>query len=404
MSAGINIANYEVFLLRFIDGDLGAVEEAALQDFLEQHPHIRQELQLLQSTVLTPDPEVVFENKALLYRGTPGIHADNQTGFLLSYIDNELSATEKDAVEKYIAQTPAARAELDLLQQTRLQPDMSQVFLHKASLYRHRSRIRPVYWWSAGAAAVVAGLIVFTAPFGSRDHGGNAPAVVAVNQQQATGTTTPASTENVVSLPPSKGETSPSLASGENITKGDAIPSKGNIMPLPPSKGNGDLAVATSAQATSKGNARPASQVAAGVASNIPAASPAAATKRDNESSPAPRGNNNNNVMVASNDVPVTAPANGSTVSHTTSANNVSTGTAPASTSNAATIAASSQDAAPAKPPVMMAMASPKEENAAPPSIHGELIASVVSSGDSKLLDKVTNVARFFAKKKANNK
>jgi hypothetical protein len=51
-----------------------------------------------------------------------------------------------------------------------------------------------------------------------------------------------------------------------------------------------------------------------------------------------------------------------------------------------------------------MAMASPKEEVAAPASIHGELIASVVSSGDSKLLDKVTNVARFFAKKKANNK
>lgn len=403
MSAGINIANYEVFLLRFIDGDLGAAEEAALQDFLEQHPHIRQELQLLQSTVLTPDPEVVFENKALLYRGTPGIHADNQTGFLLSYIDNELSATEKDAVEKYIAQTPSAQAELALLQQTRLQPDMSQVFLHKASLYRHRSRIRPVYWWSAGAAAVVAGLIVFTAPFGSKDQGGNA--VVAVNQQQATGTTTPASTENVIALPPSKGEASPSLASGENITKGDAIPSKGNIIPTPPSsKANGDLAVAAPARATSKGNARTASQVAASVASNIPTASPAAATKRDNESSPAPRGNNNNNVMVASNDVPVTAPANGSTVSHTTSANNVSTGTAPANTSNAATIAASSQDAAPAKPPVMMAMASPKEENAAPPSIHGELIASVVSSGDSKLLDKVTNVARFFAKKKANNK
>lgn len=395
MSAGINIANYEVFLLRFIDGDLGAAEEAALQDFLEQHPHIRQELQLLQSTVLTPDPEVVFENKALLYRGTPGIHADNQTGFLLSYIDHELSATEKDAVEKYIAQTPAAQAELALLQQTRLQPDLGQVFLHKASLYRHRSRIRPVYWWSAGAAAVVAGLIVFTAPFGSKDNSGNAPAVVAVNQQQASGTPAPAATENVISLQPSTGDV--------------IIPSKEGVTHLPSSKNDNALAAATPAKTpalpASKGDVRNGPPVTTSVALNTPNASPVAATKQDHEPTPAPRGNNNNNVMVASNDVPVTAPANSSTVSHTTtSANNVSTGTAPASTSNAATIAASSQDAAPAKPPVMMAMASPKEENAAPASIHGELIASVVSSGDSKLLDKVTNVARFFAKKKANNK
>ncbi|PUZ28262.1 hypothetical protein DCC81_01895 [Chitinophaga parva] len=392
MSAGINIANYEVFLLRFIDGDLGAAEVAALQDFLEQHPHIRQELQLLQSTVLTPDPEVVFENKALLYRGTPGIHADNQTGFLLSYIDNELPATEKDAVEKYIAQTPAAQAELALLQQTRLQPDLGQVFLHKASLYRHRSRIRPVYWWSAGAAAVVAGLIVFTAPYGSKDHSGNVPAVVAVNQQQASGTPAPAATENVIALSPSTGE---------------ATPSKGDVISLPPSKE--DIAAAMPAKApalsASKGHVRPAPPVTTSVALHTPSASPATAAKQDHESTPAPRGNNNNNVMVASNDIPVTAPANSSTLSHTTtSANNVSTGTAPASTSNAATIAASSQDAAPAKPPVMMAMASPKEESAAPASIHGELIASVVSSGDNKLLDKVTNVARFFAKKKANNK
>lgn len=386
MSAGINIANYEVFLLRFIDGDLSAAEAAGLQDFLEQHPHIRQELQLLQSTVLTPDPKVVFENKSLLYKGTPELHADNQTSFLLSYIDNELSATEKAAVEKYIAQTPAAQAELALLQQTRLQPDMSQVFQHKASLYRHRRRVLPVYWWSAGAAAVVAGLIVFTVPFGDKTQNGKAPIVAAASPQQPQNQTTAA-------VIPQASSTQQNVPASQDV----AVHTTTGVTPA--------AASSTAAPSASNMNARTVAPATAAVTASVSNAASTAATSRDNEPAPTPHNNPNNNIVVASNDVPVTAPANSSTVSHTNSANNVSTnGTAPATTSNAATIAASSQDAAPGKPPVMMAMASPKEEVAAPASIHGELIASVVSSGDSKLLDKVTNVARFFAKKKANNK
>ncbi|HEY0273657.1 MAG TPA: hypothetical protein VGC22_10765, partial [Chitinophaga sp.] len=171
MSSGINISNYESFLLRFIDGDLSPAEAAGLQAFLEQHPHLQQELQLLESTVLTPDPGVVFEHKDLLYRGRPEIHADNQTSFLLSYIDQELCAADQEAVEKYVGATPAAQAELGLLQMTRLQPDMDQVFLPKSALYRHRRRVLPVYWWSVGAAAVVAGLLVLGWPSANTRQG-----------------------------------------------------------------------------------------------------------------------------------------------------------------------------------------------------------------------------------------
>ncbi|SEW12683.1 hypothetical protein SAMN05428988_2303 [Chitinophaga sp. YR573] len=155
MEINIDISNYEEYLLSAVDGELNGDEMAALELFLQQHPHIREEMALLESVKLTPDTEIQFDAKNELY------HESIQ---LLDYVDNELHGAEKLAFEKMIRGNVHLSKELNLLQQARLQPDLHLQFENKQTLYRHNRRtIRPIWWWST-AAAVVAGVAIWVLP------------------------------------------------------------------------------------------------------------------------------------------------------------------------------------------------------------------------------------------------
>lgn len=189
MSIEINISNYESYLLSYIDGELNETEQAALELFLQKHPQFRQELELLEGTKLTPDTHVVFDNKAALYKTA----AVDYEVLMLGYIDGELTATEEATLQEYLQQHPAAQRELALLQATKLTPDTTLVFTDKASLYRSSERrVAPVYRrmiWGAAAAAVVAGLFIWLLPAG--DQPAQKPAI-AVNTPPAATVPAPA--------------------------------------------------------------------------------------------------------------------------------------------------------------------------------------------------------------------
>ncbi len=162
MSIDIQISNYEDYLYSYVDGELNAEESAALERFVAEHPQVRQELDLLLAARLQPDEEMVFDNKAMLYRGGE-IHLQNYEGYLLSYVDGELNAEESAALEQFMVQHPKVREELVIWQATRLYPDPALKFENKSVLYRHSGtrvvRLRKTYWWAA--AAMVAGLLAF---------------------------------------------------------------------------------------------------------------------------------------------------------------------------------------------------------------------------------------------------
>ncbi|RPE13775.1 hypothetical protein EGT74_09750 [Chitinophaga lutea] len=183
MSIDIHISNYEEFLYSYVDGELDAAATAALEAFLEAHPQIRQELDLLMAARLTPDEDIQFDAKASLYRGST-IDLQNYEPFLINYIDGELTGSEAAQVERFTSAHPAIQKELDIWKATRLQPDMSIRFDGKAALYRHSTnvrRMRPAYWWAA-AAAVVAGALFFILP---ADRTVPDPAIAKVEPSQA---------------------------------------------------------------------------------------------------------------------------------------------------------------------------------------------------------------------------
>lgn len=77
---------------------------------------------------------------------------------LLLYVDDELNAADKLNVEKLLKTDSTANKELLLLQQTKLQPDTAIVFADKKSLYRKEGgKVVGLPWRRIAAAAVIIG-------------------------------------------------------------------------------------------------------------------------------------------------------------------------------------------------------------------------------------------------------
>ena len=77
---------------------------------------------------------------------------------LLFYIDDELNATDKLTIEKLLKADSSAGKELALLQKTKLQPDTAIVLAHKKSLYRKEGgKVIGLPWRRIAAAAILLG-------------------------------------------------------------------------------------------------------------------------------------------------------------------------------------------------------------------------------------------------------
>lgn len=155
----INRHNYEAFFLLYVDKELSAADRKAVEVFVQENPDLQMELLLLQQTVVNAD-DIVLQKKDWLYM-EEDISALQEN--LLLYADGELNAADKNAVKSLLDTNASAKAEWNILQQTKLQPDMAVVFEDKALLYRKEGgKVVGFKWWRAAAAAVLLGFGLWT--------------------------------------------------------------------------------------------------------------------------------------------------------------------------------------------------------------------------------------------------
>lgn len=131
----INRNNYEEFFLLYIDGELNHSEMNEVEVFVANNPDLKVELELLKDTVL-PQVDVAF-NKSSLHKSTANYQPSDER--MLSFVDQELSASETKAFAREIAQNPALKAEVDILMSTKLNPLDTIFFAEKSLLYRKES-------------------------------------------------------------------------------------------------------------------------------------------------------------------------------------------------------------------------------------------------------------------------
>ncbi len=146
----INRNNYENYFLLYIDNELCQADKKAVDEFLQQHTDLQQELLMLQQTVLNPE-DISFGLKKNLLKPEPAYQEK-----LLLLLDGELSAVDAAALNSEIQASQNLRQEWELLQQTKLQPQEEVIFEHKEMLLRREpARVIPVFGLRAAAAVFI---------------------------------------------------------------------------------------------------------------------------------------------------------------------------------------------------------------------------------------------------------
>src|SRR5882757_9618625 len=146
----ITSENYEEYFLLYIDNELSVTERTAVEMFVADNPHLREEWIALLQCRVHPDERETFRHKELLLQQD-----------LLSYIDGELDEEGNRAVQEFVGRYPSKAIELQQLLLTVSEPDCSITFPDKESLYRtdRNRRIILLPWVRAGIAAAVIGLV-----------------------------------------------------------------------------------------------------------------------------------------------------------------------------------------------------------------------------------------------------
>jgi hypothetical protein len=149
--------NYEEYFILYMDNELDSNERRQVEDFVQKHPDLKEELDVLLQYKMVPDSNIVFDGKEelMVHCGYSTISLVNYEEWLISYIDNELTAKQKVEVEQFIAVNARVKKEFEILRQTKLQPE-EIIFTDKESLYRREEKVRIISmsWWRVVAAAV----------------------------------------------------------------------------------------------------------------------------------------------------------------------------------------------------------------------------------------------------------
>lgn len=153
----INRHNYEEFFLLYIDGELNAKDEKLVEEFLQNHPDLQEEFNMLLDTKLVAE-EIDFDKSTLYKNEATAINSNNYEEKFLLYIDQELDAEGKNNVETYVLQNPALQAEFTALKNTVL-PNEIIICANKESLYKKAEK--PVIFMWAKRLSVAAAFLLF---------------------------------------------------------------------------------------------------------------------------------------------------------------------------------------------------------------------------------------------------
>ena len=154
----ININNYEVYVIDFIDGMLNEIDTANLLIFLDQNPVLKEEFEILiNSSKLIPFELNSFDSSSLLK--PTNINLNNYNEKLIALIENDLVQADKDFLLIEINRYSELKKEYELFLKTKLIPDSKILFKNKEFLIKTPFSILPLYtiWDISSVPAIVLG-------------------------------------------------------------------------------------------------------------------------------------------------------------------------------------------------------------------------------------------------------
>jgi len=154
----INRHNYEECFILYMDNELGSDDRRLVEEFIQKNPDLKEELNILLQHKLVPDTTILYDDKEklMMHAGNSLIDLANYEEWLVLYLDNELSGTQRTSVDQFIAKHPSVKEEFAILMRTKLQPEII-VYANKESLYKREEKVRiiPMRWWRIAVAAIL---------------------------------------------------------------------------------------------------------------------------------------------------------------------------------------------------------------------------------------------------------
>lgn len=164
----IDLMNYEIFVIDYLDGQLSKPEEEALLSFLDEHPHLKEEVEGLELATLEPQDILSDFKESLKKTPITAVGDIDEHSYETAFI----AATEKDLnqkqsknLEQFLLANPMLQGEFDLHKKLILQADQDIVFTEKESLKKRK--VLPMVWISSIAAGLI---ILFAAAFFLRNN------------------------------------------------------------------------------------------------------------------------------------------------------------------------------------------------------------------------------------------
>lgn len=146
----ITLENKDDYFIRSVENTLNTAEIRLLDNFIKQHPHYLNDLELFKKTKLFADDSIKFENKNELKR--VAITTDD---LLISSLEGLLSNEENILLNQQLAADTKMNHEFYLYQQTKLIADPNLVFENKEELKQKEKKVIPLFYFVAIAASLL---------------------------------------------------------------------------------------------------------------------------------------------------------------------------------------------------------------------------------------------------------
>lgn len=162
----ININNYEIFIIDYLDNKLSPFETAQLIVFLEQHPHLKAELKGLDKIKVTPSSDDFFGFEDVIMQPNDfdaiSISLKNYSYYFVAATEGDLSYTGNQNLYNFLKNNPQLEKEFNLFSNCKLTPGKKLTFKNKASLKKH---LAPAYFKMFTNAAIAASVLILMSIF-----------------------------------------------------------------------------------------------------------------------------------------------------------------------------------------------------------------------------------------------
>lgn len=148
-------SNYEIWIIDWLDGNLGDQEIKLLQEFLDSNPDLREEAATLLRSPLLPGDRS-FPNKNLLRRNPSDLHSAQFEYLAVGYLEDDLSSGQLAELNECMEKDEEKRKVFETIQKLKLTPPQIR-YMNKGKLVR-RTVGGAIYRWSFIGLSIAAGI------------------------------------------------------------------------------------------------------------------------------------------------------------------------------------------------------------------------------------------------------